>query len=60
MPVLVICKFEKKKIKKKKKQQRNGGDIVFPIVSQLALSVAKQPRVLIQSVPKPNAAFPPA
>ena len=58
MPVLVICKFEKKI--DKKKQQRNGGTIVFPIVSQLALSVAKQPRVLIQSVPKPNAAFPPA
>ena len=42
-----------------KKQQRKGGDIVFPIISQWALSVAMETRVLIQSVPKPYTAFPP-
>ena len=41
-----------------KKQQRNGGDIVFPIISQLGLSVATKTSVLIQSVPKPYATFP--
>ena len=54
MPVLVTCKFEKDLIKK---QQRKGGDMVFPIVSQWALSVAMETRGLIQSVPKPYAAF---
>ena len=54
MPVLVTCKFEKKS---DKKQQRKGGDIVF-LISQWALSVAIETRVLIQSVPKPYATFP--
>ena len=40
-----------------KKQQRKGGDIVFPIISQWAISVAMETRVLIQSVPKPYAAL---
>ena len=34
-------------------------DIVFPIISQWALSVAMETTVLIQSVPKPYATFPP-
>ena len=41
-----------------KKQPRKGGDIVFPIISQWGLSVAMETRVLIQSAPKPYAAFP--
>ena len=56
MPVLVTCKFEKKS---DKKQKRKGVDIVFPIISQWVLSVAMETRVLIQSVPKPYATFPP-
>ena len=40
-------------------QPRKGGDIVFPIISQWELSVAMVTRVLVQSVPKPYAAFPP-
>ena len=40
-------------------QQRKGGDIVFPIINQWAFSVAMETTVLIQSVPKPYAAFPP-
>ena len=40
------------------KQPRKGGDIVFRIVSQWGLSVAMEIRVLIQSAPKPYAAFP--
>ena len=56
MPALVTCKFEKKS---DKKQQRKGGDIVFPIISQWVLSVAMETRVLIQSVPKLYATFPP-
>ena len=42
-----------------KKQQRKGGDIVSPIISQWALSVSMETRVLIQYVPKTYAAFPP-
>ena len=49
MPVLITCKFEKNLIKK---QQRKCGDIVFSIISQWALSVAMETRVLTQSVPK--------
>ena len=41
------------------KQPRKGGDIIFPIISQWGLSVARETRVLIQSAPKPYAAFPP-
>ena len=43
-----------------KKQPRKGGDIVFPIISQWGLSVATETRGLIQSAPKPYAAFPPS
>ena len=39
MPVLITGKFEKTS---DKKQQRKGGDIVFPIISQWALSVAME------------------
>ena len=42
-----------------KKQLRKGGDIVFPVTSQMGLSVAMETRVLIQSALKPYAAFPP-
>ena len=52
-PVLVNCKFGKRS---DKKQQRKGGDIVFPVVSQWALSVGNQ-NVLIQSAQNPYAAF---
>ena len=41
------------------KQPRKGGENVFPITSQWGLSVAMETRVLIQSAPKPYAAFPP-
>ena len=41
------------------KQPRKGGDIIFPIISQWGLSVAMETRVLVQTAPKPNAAFPP-
>ena len=40
-----------------KKQPRKGGDIIFPIISQWGFSVAMETRVLIQSAPKPYAAF---
>ena len=56
MPVLVTYKFEKKS---DKKQQRKGGDIVFSIISKWVFSVAMETGVLIQSVPKPYATFPP-
>ena len=55
MHVLVTCKYKRDRIKK---QPRKGGDIVFPIISQWGLSVAIETRVLIQSAPKPYAAFP--
>ena len=57
MPVLVTCKFEKDLIYKINKREKV--DIVIPIISQWALSVAMETRVLIQSVPKCYAAFPP-
>ena len=41
------------------KQPRKGGDIIFPIIRQLGLSVAMETRFLIQSAPKAYAAFPP-
>ena len=44
MHVLVTCKYKKDWIKK---QPRKSGDIIFPIISQLGLSVAMEPRVLI-------------
>ena len=48
-----------KEKKKKKKKTRKGEDIIFPIISLWELSVAMETRVLIQSAPKPYAAFPP-
>ena len=56
MHVLVTWMYKKDRIKK---QPRKGGDIVFTIVNQWGISVAKETRVLIQSAPKPYAAFPP-
>ena len=56
MHVLLTCKYKKVS---DQKQSRKDGDVVFPIISQWALSVAMETRVLIQSVPKPYAAFPP-
>ena len=56
MHVLVTCKYKKGWVKK---QSRKGEDIVFPITSQWGQSVAMETRVLIQSAPKPYAAFPP-
>ena len=50
MPVLITCNFDEDLIKK---QQRKGGDIVFPILSQWAFSVAMETKVLIQSAQKP-------
>ena len=50
MPVLVTCKFEKDLIK-------NNREKVDTVISQWALSVAIQARVLIQSAPKPYSAF---
>ena len=52
---LLPAKYKKDRIKK---QLRKGGDIIFPIISQFGLSVAMETRVLIQSAPKPYAAFP--
>ena len=40
------------------KTTEEGGDIVFPIISQWGLSVAMETRVLIRSAPKPYASFP--
>ena len=57
MHVLVICKYKKDWIKNNREK---GGDIIFPIISQWGLSVAMETRVLIQSAPKPYAAFPPS
>ena len=56
MDVLITCKYEEDPIK-------NEGarvDTTFPpIITLWELSVAMDTRVLIQSGPKPNAAFPP-
>ena len=56
MHVLIIYKYKKDWIKK---QPRKAGDIIFSIISQRGLSIAMETRVLIQSAPKPYAAFPP-
>ena len=55
MHVLVTSKYKKGS---DQKQPRKGGDIIFPIITQWGLSVAMETRVLIQSAPKPSAAFP--
>ena len=41
MHVFITCKYKKDRIK------NNGGDIIFPIISQWGLSVAMETRVLI-------------
>ena len=56
MHVLVTCKYKKGS---DQKQPRKGGDTISHIISQLGLSVAMETRALIQSTPKPYAAFPP-
>ena len=55
MHVLITCTYKKGS---DQKQQRNGGDIIFFIISQWGLSVPMETRGLIQSAPKPYAAFP--
>ena len=57
--ILCISSLPASKKGSDQKQQREGGDIVFPIISQWGLSVAMETTVLIQSAPKPEAAFPP-
>ena len=55
MHVLVTCKYKKDWIKNNREKVEK---FFFPIVSQWELSVAMETRVLIQSAPKPYAAFP--
>ena len=56
---LPVLTYRRAKKRLDQKEPRKGGDIVFPIISQWGLSVAMETRVLIQSAPKPYAAFPP-
>ena len=53
MHVLVTCKYKKDRIKTTEKRWRH----IFPIIRQWGFSVAMETRVLIQSAPKPYAAF---
>ena len=54
----VLCpRYLQVKQRSDQKQGGKGGDIIFPIISQWGLSVAMETRVLIQSAPKPYAAF---
>ena len=56
MHVLVTCKYKKgsdQKTREKRWRRR------FHIISQRGVSVAMETKVLIQSAPKPYAAFPP-
>ena len=55
MHALITCKYKKDRINSNREK---GGDIIFPIISQLGLSVAMDTRVLIQSASKHYAAFP--
>ena len=55
MHVRVACKYKKDQIK----NNREKVETLFPIICQWGLSVAMETRVLIQSAPKPYAAFPP-
>ena len=48
MHVLVTCKYKGSD----QEQPRNGGDTIFPIISQWGLSVAMDTRVLIKSASK--------
>ena len=55
-----MCSFQQsRQITRRIKNNREKVDIIFPIISQWGLSVAMETRVLIQSAPKPYAAFPP-
>ena len=54
MHVLVTCKYKKNQIKNNREKVATS----FSPLSQWALSVAMETRVLIQSVPKPYATFP--
>ena len=56
MHVLITCKYKKDRIKNKREKVETS---FSPIISQWGLSVAMETRVLIQSAPKPYAAFPP-
>ena len=57
MNVLVTCKYKKDRVKNNREKVETS---FSPIISQWGLSVAMETRVLIQSAPKPYAAFPPA
>ena len=54
MHVLVTCKYRKDRIKTTEKRWRH----CFPHYKSMGVSVAMETRVLIQSAPKPYAAFP--
>ena len=56
MHVLVTCKYKKDRIKNNREKMETS---FSPFLSQWWLSVAMETRVLIQSAPKPYAAFPP-
>ena len=56
MHVLITCKYKKDRIKNK---QEKVATSFSTIIGQWELSVAMETRVLIQSAPKPYAAFPP-
>ena len=56
MPVLITCKYKKDRIKNNREKVETS---FSQIVSQWGLSVAMETKVLIQSAPKPYAAFPP-
>ena len=56
MVVLVICKNKEEPFKN---EGAKGGHKISPIKTIWELSVAMETTVLIQSGPKPNAAYPP-
>ena len=55
MHVLITCKYKKDRIK----NNREKVETSFSPLCQWGLSVAMETRVLIQTAPKPYAAFPP-
>ena len=54
MHVLITCKYKKDRIENNREKVET---IIFPIINQWGLSVAMETWVLIQSAPKPYAAF---
>ena len=54
MHVLVTCKYKKDQIKNNREKVERS----FLHYTSMRLSVAMETRILIQSVPKPYAAFP--